>query len=315
MKKILIISHRDLDGITSAVGYVLNFLEKNNLSKNFKNIKACSDIVDYEHKEDIFKILSKKKINLKDYSHLIITDLTFSFEIMHSFYKVFKNNLIWIDHHKRACEDIEKKFSDLKIKINGLRDPNYSASYLVWKFFKKQKAPEFVEIVQQVDLWSFKTPGYREYVAGINDFKGPFKRENIKYILNKMDFETFNKDKQEIINKGKIIIEIQNKNIKEQLFSGKIITFFGKKAFIINSLYIASVFAEVFFNQSDKKYKDVEILIIWYKEYNSDKFKFSLRRKKDSKVDLSKIAQEFQGGGHPAASGFTLNSLADFKYG
>jgi oligoribonuclease NrnB/cAMP/cGMP phosphodiesterase (DHH superfamily) len=311
MKKILIISHRDLDGITSAVSYIWNYLETINVSKNIKNISKYSDIIDYNHGEDILKKLKLKKIDLKNYSHLIITDLSFSFEIMNFFYKKFKENLIWIDHHKRITDELEKEFSKQKIKITGIRDFKHAACFLVWKFFKKD-APDFVKYVQDMDLWTFKLENSKEFIAGIDTFKGPFTKKNINFILKFIDVDYFNKQKQKIIERGKIIQEHQIKHVKEQLFSGKIIDFFGNKAFVVNSIFIPGVFAEVIFKE--KKYKSAEILIIWYKDHNTNKFKFSLRRRENSKVDLSLIAKKLGGGGHPAASGFTLNSLAEFKY-
>jgi oligoribonuclease NrnB/cAMP/cGMP phosphodiesterase (DHH superfamily) len=311
MKKILIISHRDLDGITSAVSYIWNHLETINVSKNIKNIYKYSDIIDYDHGEDILKKLKLKKINLKNYSHLIITDLSFSFEIMNFFYKKFKENLIWIDHHKRITDELEKEFFKQKIKITGIRDFKHAACFLVWKFFKKD-APDFVKYVQDMDLWTFKLENSKEFIAGLDTFKGPYTKKNINFILKFIDIDYFNKQKQKIIERGKIIQEHQIKHVKEQLFSGKIIDFFGNKAFVVNSIFIPGVFAEVIFKE--KKYKSAEILIIWYKDHNTNKFKFSLRRRENSKVDLSLIAKRLGGGGHPAASGFTLNSLAEFKY-
>jgi len=98
------------------------------------------------------------------------------------------------------------------------------------------------------------------------------------------------------------------------LFSGKTISFFKTKAFVVNSNFNAGIFADVLFNHSKKKYSSAEILIIWYKEHNTNIFKFSLRRRKTSNIDLSLIAKQFNGGGHPGASGFVLKSLSDFKY-
>ncbi len=312
MKKILILSHRDADGITSAVSYIYNYLEKNNLSRNLKNIYKYSDIVDYEHGEDLKKIFSKKKIDLKNYSQMIITDLSFPQETMLSFYYHFKENLILIDHHKRSDEEIDLALSKKNIKINGIRDPKYAACFLVWKYFKKDSAPDFVKYIQDLDLWAFKLPDTKYFIAGLEDFKGTFTKKTINYVLKHLDFDYFNIEKQKIIEKGKVVVEHQTKNIKEQLYYGKIINFYGRKTFIINTLFFASVFADVFFKE--KKYKNIEIIIIWYKEYKTGKFKFSLRKRKESKVDLSLIAKDFNGGGHPGASAFTLNSLSDFKY-
>jgi len=310
MKKILIISHRDADGITSAVSYVWNYLESINVSKNIKNIYKYADIIDYENGEDIDNIFKKKKINLKNYSQLVITDLCFSLEKMLFFQKLFKDDFIWIDHHKRSDEEIDNK---IKKKIKGIRDHKKAACFLVWKYFKKG-APEFVKYIQDMDIWIFKMEMSKEFNAGIENLKTPFTKKNINYVLKLLDFDYFNSVKEKIIEKGKTVLKSQKTHVVNLLYAGKIINFFNKKTFIINSEFSASIFSDVFFNLKDRKYKNVEILVVWHKNYKINKFKFSLRRRDSSKTDLSLIAKKFGGAGHPGAAGFSLKSLSDFKY-
>ncbi len=313
IKKILIISHRDADGITSAVSYIWNYLEINNISKNTANIYKYSNIIDFQYEEDILKIFSKKKININNYKQIILLDLSLPKEIMISFFKKFKKDFIWIDHHKGPNKDFEKYFSSKNIKINGIRDSNHAACFLVWKFFKKG-APEFVEYIQDMDLWKFKKEDSKYFIAGLKDLKEEYKRTNIKYILDLINFDNFSKQKKKIIEKGKTIYEHQRNHVLSSLYAGKIINFSGRKTFIINTLFFASVFADFFFNHKDKKYKDVEILIIWNKEYKTGLFKFSLRKKESSKIDLSKIAKKYGGGGHPSAAAFNLKDLSKLNF-
>lgn len=313
MKKILIVSHRDADGITSAVSYIWNFLENKNISKNIKNIYKYSDIVDYDHYYDIEELFKKKKINLKNYSQLIILDLSFSFEKMFFFYNIFKENLVWIDHHKRPDREIEKQLSLKKIKINGIRDFKYSACVLVWKYFNKG-APDFVKYIDDIDSWKLKIKDSKEFIVSFDDLKGAYTKKNISLILKMFSFDYFNNVKEKIIEKGKIILEHQKKHVNEQLKYGKVINFHNQKAFLINSNFSSTSFSDIFFNLEEKKYKKINVLIIWHKIYKTNKFKFSLRKRENIKVDLSKIAKEYGGAGHPAASGFNLESLADLKY-
>jgi uncharacterized protein len=313
MKKILIISHRDADGITSAVSYVWNYLEENNFSKNIKNIYKYSDIIDYDHYDNIDQIFKKKKINLKNYSQLIILDLSFSFEKILFFYNIFKENFIWIDHHKRQDQEIEKKLKSKKIKINGIRNSKYSACVHVWKYFKKG-TPDFVKYIDDIDSWKLKIKDSKEFIASLDNVNERYTKKNISFILKMLSFDYFSKVKQEIINKGKIILQHQKRHVNEQLIYGRIINFHGHKSFIINTNFSPTFFSETFFNLKDKKYKNIDILIIWYKIYKSSEFKFSLRKRENVKIDLSKIAKEYGGAGHYGAAGFFLKSLADLKY-
>jgi oligoribonuclease NrnB/cAMP/cGMP phosphodiesterase (DHH superfamily) len=313
IKKILIISHRDADGITAAVSYIWNYLEINNISKNIKHIYKYADIIDFEYGENLDLIFKKKKINLSNYRQVVVLDLNIGLDKTISLYKKFKENLIWIDHHKRPDKDIAKELIKKKIKISGIRDHKHAACFLVWKFFNKG-APEFVKYIQDMDLWTFKLENSTYFIAGLINLKEKYNRKNIKYILDLLDFDNFNLNKPKIIDKGKIIHEHEKKHILSLIPFGKIIKFYGKKAFIINTNFFSSSFAEVLFNLKNKKYKDVEIFIIWNKIYDTNKYKFSLRKRKNSNTDLSLIAKEYGGGGHPAAAAFHLDDISKFKY-
>lgn len=311
MKKILIISHKDADGITSAISFIWNILEKENLSKNLRNIKKYSDIIYYEYSYDLKKIFKEQKINLKNYNKIVLLDLSLDLNQMLLFYKLFKKDFIWIDHHKRPDKELEDKFSKLKIKIEGLRDHRKAACYLVWKYFKKEP-PEFVKYIQDMDLWKFTLKDSKNFMSGIPDLKEKYTSKNINFILNMFNFDYFNKKKEEIINKGKIITEHQKDFVLRSIFYGKIIKFHNYKTFIINTQFNSGIFADFLFKK--KEYKDIDILITWYKEYKNNQFLFSLRKNPKSKADLSKLAKIYGGGGHISAAGFCLDSLAKFKF-
>jgi uncharacterized protein len=313
MKKILILSHRDADGITSAVSYIWNYLEINNLSKNIKNIYKYSDIISLDYGDDLKKKLDLYKITPEKYSQVILLDFSLPKEIMSHFYEKFKENFIWIDHHKGPNKEYETYFKSKKIKIKGIRDHNHAACFLVWKYFKKG-APEFVKYIQDIDIWKFSLKDSKYFIAGLPNFKEDFTRTKINYVLKMFDIDCFNKEKKKIIERGKIISKNQEEHVLGLIHYGKIINFHKKKAFIINTNFDSGIFSDTFFKTKNIKYKDAEILIVWKKDYSNNLFYFSLRKKENSKIDLSKIAKEYGGGGHPAASGFTLNSLTQLKY-
>ncbi len=309
MKKILILSHRDSDGITSAVSYIWNYLEINNFAKNIKNIYKYSQIISLDYGDDIEKKIDLKKITFQNYSQVILLDFSLPKETMLYFYNEFKNNFIWIDHHKRPNKEYESYFKDKTIK--GIRDHNYAACFLVWKYFKKG-APDFVKYIQDMDLWKFDLKDSKNFISGLPNFKEEFTREKINYIMKMFNIDYFKVEKKKIIERGKIISKNQEQHVLGLIQYGKIINFHKKKAFIINTNFESGIFADVFFKT--KHIKDVEILIVWKKDYSNNLFYFSLRKKKNSKIDLSKIAKEYGGGGHPAASGFNLSSLTQLKY-
>ena len=311
MKKTLIISHRDADGITSAVSFAWNLLDKKKLSKNIKQIYEISDIIDINYDDDIFEIFKQKKINEKDYEQLVILDFSFSIDVLLKLKKLFKDNIIWIDHHKRKDEEIQKKLNSKKIKIKGIRDHKNSASVLVWKYFKR-KTPTFSKYIEDMDIWKWEIKDSKEFIAGLINLNGSFTKEKINYILSLLDENKFQKSKTQIIKKGKIIIDFQKQHIRSIKDLGKKGIFEKTKTYIINTSFEEGLVLEHL--KELEEFKDIEIYIIWQKIHKINKIKVSLRGLKTSKKDLSLIAKKYGGGGHPKASGFIIDSLDEIKF-
>lgn len=304
MKK-LIITHRDLDGVISAVGFVWNFFEGKKVSK--KKFFETFKIIDYSYDEDINKKI--EKIDLNKISSLIICDLAFSFDLMKAFYKKFKSNFIWIDHHKLAIENIEKNLKN----IQGLRDYNYAACYLVWMYFKisKKNIPTIVKYTQETDLGrASKKINIKNYLANFDYVKQKMNKDKYYYFYEKLFEKNFLKDHKKLMSNGNKILKQKKKTIEQDIKNGKIVNFTGLNAFFIKSEIETSLVADIFFKKRNKLFKNLNILIVSYKK---KKYCYSLRAKKNYKIDLSKIAKKFGGGGHPRAAAFCINHELDFN--
>ncbi|MCK9292571.1 MAG: DHH family phosphoesterase [archaeon] len=309
-KKALIVAHRDADGITSAVSFAWNLLEKKKLPKNLENIYSVATFLDINYNEDVFKTFRDNSINLDDYCQLVILDFSFPIDILLKLKTLFKDNIIWIDHHKRADEDLDRLLSKRNIKIKGLRKSNHAACVLVWKFFKKG-APEFVEYIEDMDLWKWDKLNSKEFIAGLVNLNGKFTKETISYVFNLIDFNKFENKKKKIINRGKIIIQHQKNYVNTIRKIGKKVEFEGYPAYIINTYFESGLILE--YLKELEEFKDIEIFIVWHKIYEFGWIKVSLRATKESKADLSLISKKYGGGGHPKASAFIIDDIKKIK--
>jgi len=301
--KSLIITHQDADGITSAIAYSSLFLGPK--IPTLKLILKNFDIIDINYSENFQTLLSSRNIKLTNYNKVILLDFSFPTQIMQDLRNEFKENFIWIDHHKKNYQKIEKELNN--IKINGLRDDSKAACLLVYKYFNKEPT-NFARYISDMDLWTFLLPNSREFIAGLPSFETDFTTKQFEFVLYLMNDSKFNKKFKKIIKEGKIILKYQIDYIKSILGLGKIFIFEGYKTFIINTIFPAGQVSDSIF--SEEKYKDIEIVIVWKKDYSTNKDAASLRSRT---INITPIAEKYGGGGHPKASGVSLNNISELK--
>lgn len=81
--------------------------------------------------------------DLSEYDKIIMCDISFPKEEMSKLWHNLDKELIWIDHHISAIKDN----NDLVYK--GLRDTNFAACELTWKYFMSNPIEKFGEIEDQ----------------------------------------------------------------------------------------------------------------------------------------------------------------------
>ena len=310
--KTLIITHRDLDGITSAMGFAINDLEKATPGKptTFSSIFKNFTIVDFNYGEDIYKLLENKKVNLSKFDRLVITDLTLSIKIMKDLHNQFKENLIWIDHHRLTYETTEAELIKEDIKINGIRDYSVAASILVYRYFNKEPT-ELAKYVGDMDIWTWVIPNSRLFIAGLMSFETNFRPDHFKFIHKLIENKRFEKEKNKIIKRGEIIIDYQKKLIKDECNIGKIVNFEGYKAFILNTFEAPGLVSDYIW--SEDKYKDIEIVIVWKRLHAIGIDSVSLRSRTTSNVGVAEIARKHGGGGHLKAASFKIADISNLN--
>lgn len=213
-------------------------------------------------------------------------------------------NLIWIDHHKTAIDQMNGVF------INGIREIGTAACELVWNWFNPENglvfAPDVVKLVGSYDVWrkngSFlwedvvlPFQGWLKFNAGVYDPTNVLWND---LLSDSKGLKTFDGVKI-----GRYIYEFQKQQCemiaKERAFETQLN---GHKCLAINSPLHSSMSLEHLFDTSNH-----EMMIV----FSYTKFKLwrvSLYTTRND-VDCGKVAKEFGGGGHVQAAGFETKDL------
>jgi len=284
--------HNDLDGrCAGAIAYRA-------LRDQNKGTKIALIEVDYKDKIEIRDIQLCEK--------LFILDFSFTPEVMEKVLLLTKN-IVWIDHHKTA---FEYKYSQ---ELEGLRHNNFSGCELVWKYFcLNQQIPRAVELIGDKDKWAWK---FGEHTANFNmgmklyshqpedaiwDMLFPY--STIPFPVGKSGYDTFRRV-EEIEKEGKICVQFRDMFCFDYTKSyGFETEFENYKCFALGIYMFGS---EAFGN----KMKTYDICLSF--EYLGDKWIVGLY---SDKVDVSKIAVKYGGGGHTGAAGFECKELPFRKH-
>lgn len=179
-------------------------------------------------------------------------------------------------------------------------DKSRSGATMAWDyFFPEQPRPEFVDYIEDHDLWKFALPeSYPIRVAfSANNFR------DVDLVNDLID--VFPNAKEDVIESGKQIIGYQEMALfpamRDKAFHAIID---GHRAIVCpcSVLTLVSEFG-AWINKQNENY---DFALLWYEETLSAERKRKCMLRGKGKVDLSKIAEARGGGGHAGAAGFTV---------
>lgn len=258
--------------------------------------------------------------NLLKYDVVILCDVSFPNKEMETLLKELDRNFIWIDHHISAIK--ENKSID---RINGLRDTNYAACELTWKyFFKEKEMPEIVWFLGRYDCFGHKG---MEEEQSVLEFQYGARSLWTNYENLYQELVLLLKKKQEhrnegVLEMGKYIYRYLKTEAEQSYKNNRFEIFFDYPIF---SPY----------NLIQKEYKKVKFVCVNKERFNpinfeidyhsdgydgaacfyrtkSGRWAFSLYND-NGKIDCSIIAKKFNGGGHKGASGFICDNRTFLK--
>lgn len=215
--------------------------------------------------------------------------LDFSYPL-HEVKKLLKivKSLTAIDHHI----SVERS---TKLAHHYSYDIKHSGAVLAWNYFhQNKKIPVLLKHIEDIDIWKMTMPSTRELMASLETYKLDFS------LWNKIarDWENAQQRKR-YLEEGLAILKYQNALVKKALKDAEEVKFFGHRALAVN--FTLALNSEI--GDAVRK-KGFPLGIIWQRR--EGRLIVSLRS--TDKVDSSKIAMRFGGGGHKKASAFRLPS-------
>lgn len=324
MSKTCMIYHsRDLDGWMSAAIVKKWFEENRNYCRISDYGKVVETDLDTNHKIDTLEFLGwdyEDEIpDLSEYDKVIMCDVSFPKESMENI-GLDSDEFIWIDHHKSAIEIIETDIViNLKeewiVHILGLRDTNFAACELTWKyFFPNETMPEIVRLLGRYDYFSYKETDEEqkvlEFQYGARQVINSYEKAYTYLVANCHDSQS--SVIEMIKSDGAVIYKYLCIEAK-QIYN---------KAFVIRLENLDILIEGVskvykFLTVNHERFNPINFGIDYHKEgydgfacfwYKDGKWMWSLYND-DGNVDCSMIAKQYGGGGHKGAAGFIIEDL------
>jgi len=289
--------HDDLDGRCAAYWVDCYLMDYGDMWYNKKNPEYFP--MDYDKEFPIKEIKKDEPIFIVDYS--------LEPETMKQLLNITKE-VVWIDHHKSAIE----KYKNFNEEIDGIRKDGIAASVLSFIYFFNKKilknidkikdyndlideVPDFTLYIADFDTWHFNFEDSNYFFTALNKLydTNPLSDIWIKLEYNDENFEN------ELIKTGKMLYDQEiveyNKEIDKYSFES---WFESNKCLAMN----ISGNGKIGELARDRGYN----LIFCY-IFDGEKYNISLYS--SDKIDSSKIAMKYGGGGHKGASGFRCNNL------
>ena len=313
--KIVCIYHRiDLDGQMSAAIVKHWFNETNFKEPAIGNTLPDNiDFIGFHYGDPI--------PDLSEYDKVIMCDISFPKEEMYSIYNKLHDNFIWIDHHISAIND--NVYIDDNIckghKYNGVRDINFAACELTWKyFFPNDTMPEIVKLLGRYDCFGHKGTDEEQKVLefqygarqSISNYEEAY--EYLKWEIRHKD--TGNSYIDRIHDTGKSIYGYLCTEAKQAYENG-----FNVILKEPNELVPSNPVKDIsrnFICINKERVNPINFGIDYHKDgydgcacfhYANGIWNFSLYND-NGEVDCSVIAKQYGGGGHKGAAGFRLNN-------
>lgn len=196
------------------------------------------------------------------------------------------NSILILDHHKTSAEDL----IDLPANVTVKFDMNRSGAMMSWEhFFPTETPPQLLLHIEDRDLWRFALQNTRRIQANVFSYPYDFQ---VWDTLMAMAPETLAAEGEAIERKHfKDIRELLGVTTREMIIGGYLVP--------------AANLPHTLSSDAGHQLAKGRPFAACYMDTVSGRV-FSLRSDSDG-VDVSKIAQQYGGGGHKHASGFKLS--------
>jgi oligoribonuclease NrnB/cAMP/cGMP phosphodiesterase (DHH superfamily) len=257
---------------------------------------------------DFFPGVYQKEPPPHEGRNVIFVDFSYKRAVLNAMARKARSILI-LDHHKTAAEDLadlqapfgtgydrhlDNVYQDtcegLDGKMYALFDMERSGAAMAWDYFVGGTRPDFIEYLQDRDLWRKALPNGDEFTIALRSYPQDF---NVWDDLVRAGAES-------LIAEGESIQRYYRLRVEELKRSAYPAMLGGGHCWISNAPYFAA--SEVAGELCDRP---GAMFGACYFEVERGRFKYSLRSR--GHLDVSDIARRFGGGGHQNAAGFSTN--------
>ncbi len=223
---------------------------------------------------------------------VVIVDFSLSTEDMQRICET--SELIWIDHHKTAIEDLAA-LADLP----GLRDLDEAGCVLTWRyFFPQEPMPEAVAYIGDRDVWRFAIPETAHFSEGLfYEDSNPGNHDLWAPLLDREPGLV-----RGLIERGQVLNKARLAGIRRRVERyGFEIVFEGHRTLAINLRGNGDIGAYI-------RELGYTLAYCYFDSFRNGRLMTTVTLYSDE-VDVSVIAQRFGGGGHGGAAGFSFERI------
>lgn len=282
--------HNDLDGRCAAGIVELYFnkmgeapsVEVRASEEIFKEMDKIREYIEVDYKDEIdVGAIGKDEL-------IYVVDFSFKPHVMEEVLKKTKL-VVWIDHHKTAFEYQYPR------RLSGLRDKDYAACELVWKFlFPDKELPRAVELIGDYDKWALRLkPECFQFYEGMKLEDTSPASAIWNWVIKSTDLVG------EITAKGKDCITYRDNYCGDMRNSNGYRTKFERwNCYALNVYGFGSPgFGDVCMGTYDACIAYI---------HDGEQYTVSMY---STKIDVSEICKKHGGGGHKGAAGFVCEEL------
>lgn len=281
--KVLVISHEDdIDGLG---GVILGYLAFKDIDYMLIHVKEQTEIVDF--------------VKNSNYEKVFITDLGLEDKIADEINELGMN-ILHFDHHETNVYASKYAFSTVEIQRNGISTCGTELFYLYLKENNLLKdnalIKRFVEDTRAYDTWDWVKNNNVE----ANDLNKLFSIVGIDTYISKMVDKLRNNNKDIFDETDKYLIELntQEENKLIELSDKSLII--REKDGLKFGIVFGNKFLSIIGNTLCNRHPELDYMLL----IDPLEKKVSLR---SVRIDVSKVAESYGGGGHKYAAGFSLN--------
>ena len=239
--------------------------------------------------------------NIAQGEEIHIVDFSFPMDILERLCNELHCIVVWIDHHKTAIEaynSYDKAFSCAQVILSSTR----AACELAWAYYAIEvDMPQAVHLLGRYDVYEHNYDKLMEFQYGMRiENTHPENQDLWSRLFKGVPFLL-----DQIANGGRSLIIYT-----EKLFAGYAdaaafeVDFEGFKCIACNVIpfgFGSALFKSVW----NPKVHDVMLLFCW----TGKQWVVSMYTDQKPGIDVSVIAEKYDGGGHPGAAGFRCNIL------